>query len=210
MTIFRIRTAKACDYEEFAEAETFAWQDSEVPIINREQFLTWLEIFPEGLLLVETEGKICGHHFSQIREFDVFNSHDNRCWDELTDKGFCRKTHNLNGNVLYGVSISASVRGAGRFVFEAAVKQTHSLNLPRYVGACRIPGLSTYAESLNVNADTVVSEYVQAVVADKRKDKTLSALLSVPGVRFVRLVPNYFTDAQSKNWACLICYDAGA
>lgn len=210
MTIFKIRAAKECDYEEFAEAESIAWQGSEVPIISKEQFLTWLEIFPEGLLLVEANGKICGHHFSQIRGFDVFNSQDNRSWDELTDKGFCRTTHNLNGNVLYGVSVSASVRGAGRFVFEAAVRQTHSLNLPRYVGACRMPGLTAYAESLNLNADTVVSEYVRAVIAAKRKDKTLSALLSVPGVHFVRLVPEYFADAQSNNWACLICYEADA
>jgi len=210
VTIFKLRSAQASDYEEFAEAERLAWSSSEVPIISQSQFLTWLEIFPEGLLLVETNGKVCGHHFSQIREFDVDNSQDNRSWDELTDEGFCRTTHNPNGNVLYGVSISASVRGAGRFVFEAAVKQTHSLKLPRYVGACRIPGLTAYAESFGVNSDTAVLEYAQAVVAGKRKDQTLSALLAVSGVRFVRLVPEYFTDAQSKNWACLICYEADA
>lgn len=208
MTIFRVRGARACDYDEFAEAERLAWSSSEVPIISHSQFLTWLEIFPEGLLLVEANSRICGHHFSQIREFDVGNFLDNRSWDELTDAGFCRTTHNLGGNVLYGVSVSASVRGAGRFVFEAAVKQTHSLNLPRYVGACRIPGLTAYAESLGIDPDTAVSEYVHAVVAGKRKDKTLSALLAVSGVRFVRLIPEYFTDAQSKNWACLICYEA--
>lgn len=209
MTTFKVRNAQSSDYEEFAEAERLAWSSSEVPIISQSQFLTWLEIFPEGLLLVETNGKICGHHFSQIRAFDVHDSQDNRSWDELTNEGFCRTTHNPSGDVLYGVSVSASVRGAGRFVFEAAVKQTHALNLPRYVGACRIPGLATYAESLGIKPDTAVSEYVQAVVAGKRKDKTLSALLAVSGVRFVRLVPEYFTDAQSNNWACLICYEAG-
>lgn len=208
MTIFKVRGAQASDYAEFAEAECLAWSNTDVPIINQKQFLTWLEIFPEGLLLVEANGKVCGHHFSQIRKFDIQDSRDNRSWDELTDAGFCRTTHNPSGNVLYGVSISASVPGAGRFVFEAAVKQTQTLKLPRYVGACRIPGLAAYVESLGKAADTVVSEYVQAVVKGKRKDKTLSALLSVSGVRFVRLVPRYFTDAQSKDWACLICYEA--
>lgn len=208
MTIFRVRGAKESDYAEFAEAERLAWSNTDVPIISQRQFLTWLEIFPEGLLLVEANNKVCGHHFSQIREFDIGDSGDNRSWDKLTDAGFCRATHNPRGNVLYGVSISASVRGAGRFVFEAAVKQTQALKLPRYVGACRIPGLTAYAESLGKAADAVVSEYVQAVVKGKLKDKTLSALLSVSGVRFVRLIPRYFTDAQSKDWACLICYDA--
>lgn len=210
MTTFKVRKAQAPDYEEFAEAERIAWSGSGVPIISQKQFLTWLEIFPEGLLLVETNGKICGHHFSQIREFDVHNSQDNRSWDDLTDAGFCRTTHNPSGNVLYGVSVSASVRGAGRFVFEAAVKQVHSLNLQRYIGTCRIPGLTVYAADLGVSADAVVSEYVQTVIAGKRKDKTLSALLAVSGVHFVRLVPEYFTDAQSNNWACLICYEAKA
>ncbi|MEK7651731.1 MAG: hypothetical protein AAB351_00765 [Patescibacteria group bacterium] len=208
MTTFKVRNARTCDYEEFADAERIAWTGSEVPIINREQFLTWLEIFPEGLLVVETGGKVCGHHFSQIREFDVCDYKDNRSWDELTEDGFCRTTHDPKGNVLYGVSVSASIRGAGRFVFEAAVKQIHSLHLPRYVGACRIPGLTTYAENKGMSSDKVVSEYVSNVLLGKLKDKTLSALLTVDGVRFVRLVPGYFTDAQSNNWACLICYEA--
>ncbi|MHB8871467.1 MAG: hypothetical protein ACYC5G_03365 [Candidatus Doudnabacteria bacterium] len=208
MTTFKVRGGRACDYEEFAEAERIAWKGSEVPIISKEQFLTWLEVFPEGLLLVETQGKVCGHHFSQIREFDVINHDDNRSWDELTENGFCRTTHDLSGNVLYGVSVSASVSGAGRFVFEAAVKQTHTLNLARYVGACRIPGLSSYAEKKGLTPDEAVSEYISLVLSGKLRDKTLSALLSVSGVKFVRPVPRYFTDAQSNDWACLICYEA--
>ena len=201
-----VRAAVPQDYEQFLAAEVAAWQGSEVPPISQEQFLTWLEVFPQGLLVAELEGWICAHHFAQICQFDLSDETDNRSWDEITDGGFCRGTHTLAGNALYGVSVSSCVRGAGRAVFSAAVNQIQSLGLDYYVGACRLPSLASYASRVGRLPDEVAVSYGAAVARGEYYDKTLSTLLKVEGLQFHRMIPNYFHDQQSQDWACLISY----
>lgn len=203
---FTFRSGKPEDYPAFMAAEAKAWRGSGVPLITEEQYNTWLEVFPQGLVLAEYRDRICAHHFAQIARFDVFDLHDNRDWDTLTDFGFCRRTHDPEGNVLYGVSLSSCVRGGGRAVFRHAMRQVSILGLERYVGACRIPGLSAYATTRHRTMSQVAAEYASRVLAGERKDPTLSPLLEVEGLRFHRVIPGYFHDPQSGDWACLISY----
>jgi hypothetical protein len=207
-SIITVRQGRIEDYPSLLASERKAWAGSEVTLITFEQFKTWLEVFPSGLLLAEHQGEICGHHFSQICRFDLHDVRDNRSWDTITDRGFCRTTHDPAGNVLYGVSLSSSVRGAGRMVLTHAIRQASDLKLDYYIGACRMPGLAMYATSLNLPMDEVVASYVEAVAKQRIYDKTLSTLLKA-GVQAHRPIPNYFHDQQSGNWGCLISFRVG-
>lgn len=202
-----IRPGTIEDYPGFRQAEEKAWTGSGVDLITMEQYRSWLTVFPRGLLVAASSNQVAAHHFSQICNFDPDNENDNRTWAMLTDNGFCLNTHLDSGDTLYGVSISSALRGAGRAVFDAAIKQVGQLGLKRYVGACRMPGLYLYAQQKQTSIKNIVTEYTEAVVKKHLHDRTLSSLLSIPGVTFRRVVPNYFEDEQSGNWAALICYE---
>jgi hypothetical protein len=211
-----IRQAKLEDYPAFLLAEKQAWgKDTDVHLITRVQFETWLQVFPEGLWLAEHRGQICGHLFSQICNFDPTNESDNRTWDEITNFGFAASTHNPDGFTMYTVSVSAHFPGAGKRLLRKALDYTRQHNLRFYAGASSIPGVSEYAQGRAITRE-LVEEYVAGVLrklghrldtGPRIVDPVVSVTLSVEGARFYRLLENYFDYPKSGNWAVLIAYE---
>ena len=202
-----IRQGEISDYPEFLQAEQQAWKNTGVPVISREQYASWMEVFPEGLLLAEYAGVVCGHVFSQVCSFDPFDESDNRSWNEATDFGFIRATHEPAGRTMYNVSVSACIPGAGKKLLRAAFSQAEASRLQYYTGASSIPGLAVWVKSQQRKMDrSAAEEYVDCVLERKIRDPVISVTLSIEGTEFCRVMENYFDYPGSGGWAALIAY----
>ncbi|MBU0671700.1 MAG: hypothetical protein KJ732_01585, partial [Candidatus Margulisbacteria bacterium] len=82
--------------------EENAWQGKAA---TKEMLLARMEVFPEGVYCAVKEGRIQGFAVNQIIKHARFDQ-GNLTWALLTDNGFMRKSHDYNGDALYGVSIS--------------------------------------------------------------------------------------------------------
>ncbi len=212
---FTIRQGQAGDYQGLLAAERKAWAgDADVEYISEQQFNSWLQVFPEGLLIAEYKGDICGHVFSQMCQFNPYDTTDNRNWDAITDFGFARTTHDPSGNTLYIVSISACVAGAGKLMLRKILELTRDMNLQYYSGASSLPGVAQYAKGAVINR-FLVERYMNAVLRKLRilkdegeriTDPVVSVTLGVEGVTFCRLLEKYFHYPASADWAALIVY----
>lgn len=212
-----IRTAKLEDYPSFMKMEQKAWQGSDFDIISERMFNIWLEVFPEGLIVAEIDGKICGHIYGQICDFDPFDEEENEDLYVMTDDMYTWQTHNPQGNCLYLFSLSATYPSAGRKLMREYINLLNKTGKPYCSGAVRMPGLFKYAQAIGKTAPSKeeVNEYallVHDTIKRKRKGKTkyfdpvLSAYLSIPGSDYSRVVENFFHDQQSLNWGCVIYY----
>ena len=212
-----IRKGRASDYSDLLESEKKAWGDSGVKLISEDVFLTWLETFPEGLIIAEVENRVRGHLFLQICDFDPFDKKDNRSWATITDDGYCKKTHNPKGNTFYTVSISSCYPGAGKAMLrQISVLTDQKFNLPFAIGVCRIPGALKYANENGKTVDLIIDKYVKKVLksakgmGEKFFDPTLSVVASIEEFEFDRIIPNYFDDLMSGNYACQFMYKNSA
>ena len=212
-----IRNAVPEDYPGFRKMEEVAWQGTEVSIISENTFNTWLEVFPVGLNLALRDGEICGHVFAQICDFDPLDKRECRNWVEMTDNGQARSTHNALGNSLYVVSTSATHGGTGRILLRFFRELRNRLSMRFLAGACRMPGLPAfYPECTETEIEiAMVEEYVRLVNGTIKKcrrnndPRVFDPVLSVD-LRSIRelacgvVIKNYFNDAKSYNWACII------
>ncbi len=217
MNGLEIRRGKLDDYAAFLAAEATAWKGTNVKLISPEQFSSWLEVFPEGLLVAEYNGRIVGHLFSQVCNFDPYDPADNRCWAEMTDEGLCRRSHDPNADTVYTVSLSAHFPGAGKKLLREGFAQCREFKKRYYAGASSIPGFEKYAASVGQPMDRVTAtEYVAGIMrklglregfGPRLSDPVISVTLGIEGVEFVRLIENYFEYSASGNWAVLIVYE---
>jgi hypothetical protein len=208
-----IRQARFDDYPAFRTMEERAWQGSGVPIIPEDMFRAWIEVNPELFFVAERDGKIFGHIYSQICDYDPRDESDIRDWATITDNGHTTKTHNPNGSCVYIVSISAL--GIGGQLVDRTTQYIYNYNKHFLAGACRMPGLANYLKchclSLNrtnimLYATNVVRSFENHNVAELVKDPTLTPMLSFGG-RFYRIIEKYFDDqhdTESFGWAALI------
>ena len=73
-----VREARPEDYSNFLRMEKTIWKGTTVKPISEEMFLTWINTFSDGFRLALVDGKVCGHIYSQICDFDPFDESDDR------------------------------------------------------------------------------------------------------------------------------------
>ncbi|MDQ0207105.1 GNAT family N-acetyltransferase [Alkalicoccobacillus murimartini] len=162
-----------------------------------EQIQSHVEIFPEGGLIVEVNGVPAGSATSLLVQFDG----SNHTWEEVSDSGYIRRSHQPDGDSLYGIDLCVrpSMRGQGiaQALYEARKQTVRNLNLTRFIAACRIPGYHHHAEQ------QTVQDYVHAVQAGTLKDQVLCFMLK-QGLTPLSILPNYVDDEESLNYAVLV------
>jgi len=117
-----VRQARLRDIKEILRIEKEAWQKG--LRATKEMFHSRLKTFPEGFLYAVMNGEIQGFVVTEILDYDMRGSP--LSWKEATDNGYIRKTHNPNGDTLYGVSLSVSTH-AQRRVSVALLEATGKL-----------------------------------------------------------------------------------
>ncbi len=188
--------------DEVLAVERAAWP-SELQA-SREKMQSRLELFPEGFLVALVDGKIKGVTTSQI----IAYSSNSRTWDEITDNGFIKSTHNPSGNALYvvsaGVAPDTQGMGIGSMLIEGQkdVARKHGLS-PLVLGA-RIPG---YAKYCDINGEVSAEEYVALKNHYKESVDPEIRFYERRGLKAVKVVPRFEPDEESRDYGVIMVWE---
>jgi len=165
---------------------------------KREQIESQMQIFPEGQLCLEAEGKLVASSNSLITTIDFEKDHR---WGEATDQGYIRN-HDPKGESLYGIEIMVDPafqgEGLATQLYQARKELVRKLGLKRIVIAGRMPG---YGE---VSSQMTPETYMEKVSKGERTDPVLTPQFR-NGFQPLKVLPNYFPlDKESLGYAVLL------
>ncbi len=166
---------------------------------RQDQFESQLQIFPEGQICVEYEGRIVASSSSLILDFALYDEWHN--WREIADQGYIRN-HNPEGNTLYGIEIMVDPefrrRRLARRLYDARKTLARERNLMRIVLGGRIPGYAAYKDEMTAR------EYAEKVINKILYDPVLTTQIS-NGFVLKRLLRSYMeADKESEGFATLL------
>lgn len=166
---------------------------------TREQIASQLNLFPEGQICVEYDGKVVASSSSLVVEFSEYSDWAN--WREVADSGFIRN-HDPEGDTLYGIEIMVdpALRGMklARRLYDARKQLVRDMNIARIIIGGRISGYGQHADQLTAQ------EYVDQVIAKDLTDPVLTPQLS-NGFTLKRLIPGYYpSDTESRGYATFL------
>lgn len=204
---YRVRPRQGSDFAAIsALAERIYPQSIHPPeaVWTAELLASHLKFFPEGQwVALREEGELVGD--STALRVDRRKALAPHTWDAITGEGTLA-THDANGDTFYGVDImvepAAQGSGVGSLLYQARFELARRLGCTAFVAGARIPGY------LGVAATMTVEAYVDDVVAGRRFDPTLSRQLQ-QGFEVAGILPHYFRDPESLNYAVLITRPIG-
>ncbi len=188
------------------EVEQSAWPPELVG--EKWRYASRLEIFPNGFISAVEDGKTKGFTVSEIVKYDPDAK---KTWNELTDNGTFKKSHNLSGDSLYvstvAVGKDAQGRGLGGKLVGAQKEVVKRFGLKRLFLGARIPGYDEYCKE---HGDIPAEEYVNL------KKETARGLEAVdPEIRFyerqglrpAKIVPNFEPDEPSRDYGVVLVWE---
>lgn len=189
-------------FDELTEVEKNAWPPQLQA--SREKFIARFETFPEGFFVARVAGRIKGFTTSQI----------NHCpsefltWDEITDRGFIKKTHNPTGNALYVVSLGVTKdmqgKGLGSLLLEAQKQLAMKLGLRYLFLGARIPGYDKYCKT---NGETSIEDYLKIKNENSESIDPEVRFYERKGLKIVKIVPNFEPDPESRNYGVVMVWE---
>lgn len=192
-----IRQLKIEDYEDLVAIEHKCFPGMKP--WRRDHIESHLNIFPEGQIVVEINGKLVASSSSLIIDLDEYN--ESHSWRDVSGEGYI-KNHDPQGGTLYGLEIMVDPDYRGmrlaRRLYEARKDLCRKLNLRRMIIGGRIPNFQKYLDKLSAR------EYVEQVLRKKIHDPVLTTQLSNDFV-LKRLMKDYLkTDEESAGWATML------
>ncbi|MCB1065536.1 MAG: GNAT family N-acetyltransferase, partial [Verrucomicrobiae bacterium] len=166
------------------------------------QFRKLFNIFPDGQIGIEDNGKIVAFACSLILNYSKFG--DKHTYKDVTGN-FTFKTHDPEGDVLYGIEVCVdpTYQGLrlGRRLYDARKELCESLNLRAIIAGGRMPNYGEYQEKMTPRA------YIELVSRKEIYDPVLSFQLS-NGFHVKKVLTDYLTyDTESKAYATLLQWD---
>ncbi len=211
----RIRQARVGDIDAILLVEKKAWPEN--LRASREMYESRLGTFPQGTLVAGMQGKIEGVIVVQIVNFRSVS--DVCSWNKATDYGYIRKSHDPQGNTLYGVNLSVSPQTQSRVavaLLEAVDKLAIKLDFKQIVLGGRIPRFARYLKHYcQKNGISVISDEERDKIADHyirattRKGHPLDPEINFyqkVGTKIIKLLLNYFKDPESLNYGVLLIW----
>lgn len=192
-----VRPLKIEDFEQLIEMQQLCFPGMDP--WEKSQIESQLQLFPDGQIVIEIEGKIAASSSSLILEYhDNMEWHD---WKKIADGGYIRG-HKEKGDTLYGIEIMVHPEFRGmklsRRLYDARKEVCREKNLARIIIGGRIPGYGAHADTMTAR------EYVDAVVEKHAYDSVLTAQLS-NGFALQGLIPGYFpSDSASRGYATFL------
>ncbi len=160
-----------------------------------------LEVFPQGQVVAEFDGRLVGAASALVVLWDDWPVEHS--WSDITGAGTF-DTHNPHGRTLYGaeVFVDRTLRGlgVGRELYRARRRICRAMNLHRIIACGRLPGYAPQAHAMDAGL------YCKKVLWGDLTDPVLSFQLR-EGFRFCGVVPDYLPeDAESGGFASLIVW----
>ncbi|MBX3652671.1 MAG: GNAT family N-acetyltransferase [Ramlibacter sp.] len=168
---------------------------------KRDQLAHQLELFPQGQLVAELDGRLVGCASSLVILWDEWA--EEHTWSEITASGTF-DTHTPQGLTLYGaeVFVDPRLRGkrVGHLLYEGRRKLCKQLNLRRIIACGRLPGYARVADQMPIEL------YARKVLWGDLHDPVLSFQLR-EGFRYCGIMKNYLPDDhESCGHASLIVW----
>jgi len=194
----RVRQTRLSDIPQLLKIDAEIWPDFRA---NEEMFRSRIETFPEGQFVALVNGRIVGSVFTQLINYKDWE-HRTFTWDEITDFGTIRRTHNPKGDSVYGVGLAVAKKFQDRTVSHllilCSVQQTIKMNRRRILLGARIPAYRRFS-------DTPPEKYIRMVRSKSGRlfDPELAIYQEYGGMP-VKLLPNYINDPESLNFGVLV------
>jgi predicted amidohydrolase/GNAT superfamily N-acetyltransferase len=193
-----VRSLKTEDYAGLKETMIEAYQGIG-GIWRQANIDKLLEIFPEGQLCVEVDGKVAACALSIIVQYELFG--DDHSYEEITGD-YTFDTHFDDGDTLYGIEIFVHPDHRelrlGRRLYDARKELCEKKNLKEILVGGRIPNYHKFSQELNPK------QYIEKVKAKEIYDPVLSFQLA-NDFHVVRVLDSYLKgDTQSKEFAVLL------
>lgn len=187
------------DYPDLKAAMIEAYQGIGGEYWRKNKIDTLLNIFPEGQLCVEIDGKVAAVALSIIILYEKFG--DEHTYAEVTGQ-YSFKTHNPKGDVLYGIEVFVDPTfrdmRLGRRLYDARKELCERLNLRSIVAGGRIPNYNLHSHELSPK------QYIEKVRKRELFDPTLSFQLA-NDFHVRKVLKNYLPgDTESKDYATLL------
>ncbi len=192
-----IRNFRLDDVGAYAAIQQNAWDESMSAV--RIKLESRFDIYPEGLLAAEHDGKVVGcATFIRIDDYDELLAPS---WEDVTDDGWCT-THVPDGRLLFGVDLSVA-KGAPRstapLLFMAAMELGIRLGVDAILWGGRMPRYYKYADRMTPE------EYLFTKTRRGRYlDPEVELYSKIPGVEIVGVAHEYFKDWESLNNGVLL------
>lgn len=193
----KIRQARLEDIEKILIIEKEAWPEK--LRATREQFRSRIETFPEGTLVAIANGTIIGVVSTEIVDYDIKDPI--ATWAEATDNGFIKKTHNSEGDTLYGVDLTVSrfLENASKLLMEEIGKLAIRHSLKQGILGARIPRYHKFRDKMTAE------EYINGKRGNRFMDPELSFYAKM-GLKAVKALPNYIDDPESCSYGVLMVW----
>jgi ribosomal protein S18 acetylase RimI-like enzyme len=193
-----IRPYTLADWDSLLELQKLAFP-SPFPVDQLwtiEQIASHIKVFSEGALAAFIEDKLVGSCTSlRTDEADIHNN-----WYTISDGGYIKNTHKVDGEFLYNVDIcvNPAYRGKGiaNLLYEFSKKYVKDNNLTAFLTASRVPNYHKHSTEL-----TIV-EYVEKVARKEIHDPVLFFMFKQE-LKYVSIIPDYIIDEESHNHAVL-------
>lgn len=192
--------------DEVVKVEEETWpEEIQAP---REKFKSRAQFFPEGFLTISVPDLgMVGVSTSQIISFDPEDPPIS--WEETTDNGWIKNTHDRKGNALYLVSVGASPRAQGKGIGTKLVKEqielTKKLGLDWLVLGARIPGYHKYHQD---HPEVSIEDYLNIKREDDQSYDPEIRFYQRCGLEVLKVVPNYMDDdPESENYGAVMVWE---
>ena len=194
----RVRQRRPEDTPHIIEIFRAIYPDS--PPWTPTQLASHLEVFPEGQLVAEVDGRVVGMAASLIVLWDDYSM--DTSWRDFTDHGMFRNHDQARGRTLYGAEIMVHPafqgHGVGKRLYEARRELVGRFGLLRIRAGARLAGYHRQADRLSPE------EYTRRVVAGELTDPTLSFQLA-RGFAVIGVARHYLRhDPESLGHAAVI------
>lgn len=194
--MIKVRKATFDDIPAYLELQRESWGDSMA--VQEQKAKERFDRCLDGILMAEVEGKVVGTT-TMIRLTD-YDFDRPLTWNEATGDGWC-STHDPDGSICFGVDLSvakdhpneivdALMAGCMQLVIEAGVKYC--------ILGGRMPWYHRFAHKYTPE------EYLWKRSRSRYLDPQVNMYSKVPGLRIMKLIPEYFDDPESLNYGVLL------